>query len=192
MPYELITPDRRRRYLTVAEKTQFISAAQSFNPIARTFCNMLANTGCLISEALNMQHDDIDFVKGEITVHSLRKRKGSDKRQIPLSNTFLRELQVAHTIHIGRSNNKKPQKLWSWSRSTGYRRVKTAMKKAGIEGLHATPIGLRHSFGIHCVEKEIPLNFIQKWLGHSSMDVTCMYLIALNQDERTIAGRLWQ
>lgn len=189
MPHELITPDGRRRYLTLVERNQFICATQNMEPKARTFCNMMINTGCLISEALSMHHTDIDFNKGGITIHSLRKRKGSSKRYIPLSNHFLNQLQITHAINI---KDRKFQRLWPWSRKTGYRRVKAVMKKAGIEGLHATPIGLRHSFGMHCVENEIPLSYIRKWLGHSSMDITCMYLAVLNLDERTIAKRLWQ
>ncbi len=63
--------------------------------------------------------------------------------------------------------------------------------KANIEGVHACPKGLRHSFAIHCLEKGIPLNLVSKWMGHSSLEVTAIYANALGKEERKVASRIW-
>jgi len=62
---------------------------------------------------------------------------------------------------------------------------------ASITGAMACPKGLRHAFGIHCVMNEIPLPSIQKWLGHSSMETTAIYLQVMGKEERELASRMW-
>ena len=70
--------------------------------------------------------------------------------------------------------------------------VKDVMKQAGITaGLHATPKGLRHGFGLHAIRCGLPLNLVQRWLGHSSMTTTAIYLQAMGQEEREFAARMW-
>ena len=66
------------------------------------------------------------------------------------------------------------------------------MKKANVEGVQATPKGLRHGFAIHCLEKQVPLNILSKWMGHSSLEVTAIYANALGEEERIIAARIWE
>jgi integrase len=51
--------------------------------------------------------------------------------------------------------------------------------------------GLRHSFGIHAIRFGVPLNLVQRWLGHASMTTTAIYFDALGEEEREIAARMW-
>jgi len=41
------------------------------------------------------------------------------------------------------------------------------------------------------LEKNIPLNMVSKWMGHSSLEVTTIYANALGKEERKIASRIW-
>ena len=66
------------------------------------------------------------------------------------------------------------------------------MKEAEIYGTKATPKGIRHGFAIYCLEEQIPINLISKWMGHSSLEVTETYKKALRKEERIIASRLWK
>jgi site-specific recombinase XerD len=50
---------------------------------------------------------------------------------------------------------------------------------------------LRHAFGINAVRVGIPLNLIQRWMGHASMKTTAIYLDAIGDEEREIARRMW-
>jgi integrase/recombinase XerD len=45
----------------------------------------------------------------------------------------------------------------------GHREV---MEAAGIAGQQASPKGLRHGFGVACIEKG---NLLQRWLGHAQL-----------------------
>ena len=74
---------------------------------------------------------------------------------------------------------------------TGWRRVREVMARAEITGPHATPKGLRHGFGVAAVSAGIPLNLIQKWLGHAQLSTTAIYADAMGAEERDIASRLW-
>ena len=82
-------------------------------------------------------------------------------------------------------------RLWPWSRTTAWRRVSEVMERAGLGGIHATPKGLRHGFGIKAVTSEVPLNMTQKWLGHSRIATTAIYTNAMGPEEKQIAERTW-
>jgi site-specific recombinase XerD len=95
-------------------------------------------------------------------------------------------------VHGLKRQKKKKQLIWSWSRATASRKVTEVMKEAGIDGTQASAKGLRHGFGVACVEKQIPLNMVQKWLGHADMATTSIYVDAVGEEEQSIARRLWE
>jgi len=43
------------------------------------------------------------------------------------------------------------------------------MQRAGVTASAATPKGLRHGFGVAGVTNDVPLNMMQKWLGHTDI-----------------------
>lgn len=74
---------------------------------------------------------------------------------------------------------------------TAYRRIREVMEAAGISGPHASPKGLRHSFGVHAIQSGVPLNLVQRWLGHADMKTTAIYTSVVGPEEREIAARMW-
>lgn len=67
------------------------------------------------------------------------------------------------------------------------------MSDAGIVGAWAVPKGLRHALGIDGAKQAgIPLNIIQRWLGHSRIETTAIYTNAVGREERALAQKLWQ
>ena len=81
--------------------------------------------------------------------------------------------------------------VWGFSRSTSWRIIKEAMETAGIQGIHACPRGLRHSFGIACVRDNVHIARIKKWMGHASIETTMIYLDVVEDDEQEFAQRRW-
>jgi hypothetical protein len=65
------------------------------------------------------------------------------------------------------------------------------MQAAGISGAHASPKGLRHAFGVCAIQSNIPLNLIQRWLGHADIKTTTIYTDAMGPEEREFASRMW-
>ena len=65
------------------------------------------------------------------------------------------------------------------------------MAAAGIEGAQASPKGLRHGFGVvHAINKT-PLNTLQRWMGHSSLNTTAIHMQAVGEEVRQLAGAAW-
>ena len=82
------------------------------------------------------------------------------------------------------------KKIWSISRTTAWRAISQVMDGAGIEGVQATPKGLRHSFVIYHQQENTPDHMIQKWLGWASRDMMEVYGRAVGKEERNFAARL--
>jgi site-specific recombinase XerD len=44
---------------------------------------------------------------------------------------------------------------------------------------------------VQAVTKDIPLNMVQKWLGHAQLSATAIYADAVGAEEQEIASRMW-
>ncbi len=66
------------------------------------------------------------------------------------------------------------------------------MAKAEICGNQACPKGLRHGYGVEAIRSGVPLNLLQKWMGHASMTTTAIYANASGAEELAIADRMWR
>lgn len=182
----LHTPAGQRKYLTADERTRFLSAAEAAPPKVHTLCLTLAWTGCRISEALALTPERIDGEAGVVVIRSLKKRGACMFRQVPVSQSTIGTIGIIH------ADGGPHLRLWSWSRSRAWQLVKGVMFDAQIVGgPHATPKGLRHAFGLHAIRSGVPLNLVQRWLGHASMNTTAIYLQAVGREEREIASRMW-
>ena len=171
-----------------------MKAAEKAPRDVRTFCGVLHYTGCRISEALALTTDSIDLAEGVIVFESLKKRKTGVYRAIPVPPKFLDDLDLVHSIREAEKRRGKGKKirLWKWGRATAWRRVKEILKEAGIgKGPGSSPKGLRHGFGVAAVSAGIPLNMLQKWLGHAQLSTTAIYADAVGAEEKKIAERMW-
>ena len=159
---------------------------------------MIYYTGCRISEALALTPERIDWEEDTITFESLKKRNTGVFRSVPVPSSLVDILDLVH----GLRQAPPKQRLWEWSRMTAYRKVKAVMAAAGLDGVKATPKGLRHAFGVACNQKGVQLNgkpkacvafcMAQKWLGHADIRTTAIYSDAVGQEERNVAERLWE
>lgn len=84
------------------------------------------------------------------------------------------------------------QRIWTWSRTTAWRRVKEIMAVAGISGTPAMTKGLRHGFGVNAFQASMPPHLVQRWLGCDSLRTTSIYGDVIGPDERAFAMRTWQ
>ena len=198
---QLFDASGNRKYLTPAERKRFEEAALKADGVTGSFALMLLHSGCRISEALNVNVHHIDYDTGCVTFETLKQRQKGVFRQVPLPDSYLTMLN--HVFDLRRRQTKAKEKnlpLWShlwqgkvrsWSRKTAYSHIVQIMKMAKIEGVGANPKGLRHGFAIACIDKAIPLNMVQKWMGHSSITTTAIYANATGEEERKIAARIW-
>lgn len=180
--------DSARLYVNEAERLRFLAAATMAAAPIRSLCLTLAYTGCRISEALEMTARSIQTDDAVISLRTLKKRNQAAIREVPVPKTFATQLKVDLNIHY---NPESPETLWPIARSTAWRQVKTIMAKADITGPQATAKGLRHGFGVHALHSGVPLNLLQKWMGHADIAVTAIYGNAVGPEERAIAERMW-
>jgi site-specific recombinase XerD len=66
----------------------------------------------------------------------------------------------------------------------------TVMEAAELDGPHASPKGLRHGFRVSAVSAGIPLNLVQKWLGHAQLITSAAYANAVGEEEQSMAARM--
>ncbi|MCJ9430743.1 tyrosine-type recombinase/integrase [Kordiimonas marina] len=182
-----------RKYLNLSERQAFLEVAASAEPEVMTFCSVLAYTGARISEVLALTPMRIDFEGQAIVFECLKKRQKGQYRPVPVPEELLKVLDRVHGIKDAQQSAPGVNRpLWPWCRTTGWSRVKGVMDLAGIEGIHASPRGLRHSLGVSAIQAGVPLNMVQKWLGHTHMHTTAIYTNATGPEERQFANQLWR
>ena len=194
MSGELFDQRGRRLYLTTDERRAFLAAAEQAERRTRTLCFCLAYTGCRISEALELTADRVDLEAGVIVFESLKKRRRGVYRAVPVPAAVLDALDLVHGLREAQKGKDggRGRRLWSWARSTAWLRVQDVIRAAGIKaGPHASPKGMRHGFGVAAIQAGIPLNLLQKWLGHAQLSTTAIYANAVGAEEQSIAARMW-
>jgi integrase/recombinase XerD len=144
---------------------------------------MRESIGCRISEAINLKADDIEAAESVIRILCLKKRGKVVTRRVPVPEELVIQLLELEPGVDGR--------LWPFSRLTGWRIIKQAMAQAGISGIHATAKGLRHGFGVRAALANVPVNVIQRWMGHSHPLTTAIYLAVHDDEERRLIARTW-
>jgi len=177
--------DRRghRKYLVAAERLAFVRAALGENDLIASFCLTLIVTGARISEVLALTLDRIDSPNEAIVFETLKQRESGVFRAVPVPGWLLRIICKLEAEPNGR--------LWPWGRTTGWKIIKSIMRKAGVVEYLCKPKALRHTFGVEAGQQGVPLNIVQRWLGHARIETTAIYAGAIGQEERNLAKRAW-
>lgn len=182
-----------RKYLTTAERRAFVIASRRFVPAVETFCCTLAYSGARISEVLALTSARIDVSAGVIIVECLKRRRAGVFRAVPVPDALLSRLQNVHGVASAQTDPlRRDDRLWGWCRTTAWQRVKEVMAEGNIRGAGAMPKALRHAFGVQgTAEAGVPLNVMQKWMGHARIETTAIYANAVGREERALARRMW-
>lgn len=173
-----------RKYLVARERLAFVRAACAEGGEVGTFCLALAFTGARISEVLALTVGRIDAANGAIVFETLKQRKKGVFRSVPAPSRLLRLLVRGRVI----SN----ERLWPWGRTTAWKYVKRVMRKAEIGENLCKPKSLRHAFAVEAGQQGVPLNIVQRWLGHARIETTAIYAGALGAEERNLVRRVWR
>lgn len=137
--------------------------------------------GVRLDEACNLHVGDIDADRRLVHIH---RGKGVKDRYIPLPTStlhLLRKHWVTHRHprflfpadgrkHKGMSTAKTP--MAPTTPQSAIKRITNAMNFGKKVSTHT----LRHSYATHLFEAGVSLKTIQKYLGHSSLQTTLLYL----------------
>jgi integrase/recombinase XerD len=172
-----------RKYLVAGERLAFARAARAEGGQIGSFCLTLAFTGARISEVLALTSERIDVSNDVIVFETLKQRRRAVFRAVPVPHGFIELLEKTH------SPTSERERLWPWGRTVAWKYVKQVMRKGGIAEGYCKPKALRHAFAVAAGQEGVPLNVVQRWLGHARLETTAIYASALGQEERNLARR---
>jgi|HubBroStandDraft_5_1064220.scaffolds.fasta_scaffold24163_2 integrase/recombinase XerD len=193
MEYSLYDARGRRKYLVPLERSRFLQAALEVKGPAGSFCATLALTGARLSEVLALTPERIDEPNSAINFSTLKQSRGRHPtRAVPVPRELILFLDSVHHFRDAQHDPARAEeRLWAWSRTTGWRRVKAVMKSASAPSFVAMPKALRHAFGVEATMESIALTMVQRWLGHRDIKTTTIYTTVVGPEERALARRTW-
>lgn len=165
--------------LTIGEVHQLIAATRLHHNAALLWT--LYSLGLRLEEGLNLEISDIDSQRATVHVH---RGKGAKDRLLPLPMSTLQVLRNYWKQHRnprlifpanGRNRKSAVRSTTPMNASTIQGCVKRAAKSIGIHK-PVSPHTLRHSMATHLFEAKASLRWIQKFLGHSNLQTTLVYL----------------
>ena len=171
-----VTPKRQKRipeYLEPDEVNAIIRAAP--NPKAKLLMLEQWRAGLRVSEALDLEVRDLSL---DTATSALRVRsgKGGKTRLVPVHPDLHGVLSSALAygdISQGRIVEAHQATTWRWVQAA----VKRAKELGAIApGKRVGTHTLRHSYARHYLVDGIPINYLGRWLGHSSFQTTLIYL----------------
>ena len=181
-----------RKYLTRDERRRFLAAVRTHrSPSVRTLALTLAFTGCRVSEALALRACDVDLEALEVRFSTLKRRR-EHWRAVPVPETLVNALDLVHQVRAFQSSQRmRTRLLWTCTRQAAHRQVCGLMARAGVAGPQACPRGLRHAFGVACVQSGVPLTTIAAALGHADVATTAVYATAIGAEARELLAPVW-
>jgi len=144
----------------------------------------LLDTGCRISEALNLRVREIDFENLLVTLDG----KGRKQRVVPFSFE-LRKAMFRYCHECSRTPdsllfaNRTQTKL---GRRNVLRDVKVVCRRLGFNPPARTLHAFRHTFAVNYLRKGGSVFHLQKVLGHSTLEMTRRYANLMTEDLQKI------
>ncbi len=184
---------RLPKALPIGEVERLLEAASVGDTPAslrdRALLEVLYGTGARISEAVNLDLDDLDLEGGALRLFG----KGSKERLVPLGS-FAREALQAYLVRsrpglAGKGKgtpavflNQRGSRL---SRQSAWAVLRACAERASVPG-HVSPHTLRHSFATHLLEGGADVRVVQELLGHASVTTTQIYTMVTVQQLREV------
>jgi integrase/recombinase XerD len=183
----------RRKYLVPLERKQFLQTALDIGGKTASFCAVLVFSGARISEVLALTPERIDDANGTINFETLKRRKRGHIRAVPVPKNLFCYLDGVHQYRDAKRDPERANKrLWKFSRTTAWRRVKRVMQRAANPDHLSQPKSLRHAFGAEAALSGVPLTMVKKWLGHARIETTEIYTTLVGREERAAARQTWK
>ncbi|MFB4351076.1 site-specific tyrosine recombinase XerD [Microbacterium sp. CR_7] len=173
-------PRRLPKALTIDQVERLLAAPSAEEPIGirdRALLELLYATGARVSEAVNLDVDDVSH--GDV----LRLRgKGSKERIVPVGS-YARAAVDAYLTRVRpglAAKGRASARLFlgargaPLSRQSAWLVIREAAERARITS-EVSPHTLRHSFATHLLQGGADVRVVQELLGHASVATTQIY-----------------
>jgi site-specific recombinase XerD len=149
----------------------------------RLIIKLLYETGMRVGELTALTIGDVELESGEITIQEAKRH--AEGRKVPLVNSWTKTML---RDYIGtRKIRRDPLFVSNKRGALSRRQVERLMEKygeiAGLDKDKRHPHVLRHTHAVHALQSGIDLRTLQQNLGHSSIEVTAIYL-TMDIDDR--------
>jgi integrase/recombinase XerD len=170
----------RPSVLSRQEVYRLLEAAYPFHN--QVYFTTVYSCGLRLQEGLHLEIGDIDSPNGMLHVH---RGKGAKDRVLPLPEKTLLLLRQYWKTHrhprllfpaTGQNHQQASTASDPMSRTSVQGAFLKARLRAGITKKGISLHSLRHSYATHLLEAGVPLPTIQRYLGHSHLDTTVIYL----------------
>ena len=152
---------------------------------ARGLIVVLWRAGLRIQEALDLTELDLDPRRGSVLV---RRGKGGRRREVGMDDWGFEQLQpwlqAREQMPVGPLFCVINGRTWgrAWHSSAARVALRRRAARAGVRRRFA-PHQLRHAHALELLREGVPLNVIQRQLGHRNLGVTSIYLQGIDPDE---------
>lgn len=140
----------------------------------RAILETLYSSGMRVSELVNMDVDNIDFISETVKLYG----KGKKERLVPIGSVALRAIKRYRDKLPAKISSKNPLFLNKRGARLSDRSVRRIVNKYILmtsEKENISPHTLRHSFATHLLNRGADLRAVQELLGHASLSTTQIY-----------------
>lgn len=169
------------KYIKIQEYLDLIEYFKTRNEKSYILLYILAITGARFSEVNNMQYSDLKLN----TIHLPGTKTYNADREVEVS---AKDLQI-----IKNKLSKHPQRIDGYLFDLSHNGVKRSMnyakKQIGMQNKDAvTTYALRHTHCSYLISQGLPIEYISKRLGHSTISITLDYYAHLLDEVRAQYG----
>lgn len=175
----VLTQEEVKKLFQAAEHNHHL---KSFKLRDKAMLVVLYSCGLRVNEAVHLDRKDILFDRELIFV---RKGKNYKERYVPINHRNLKILEdylYDARLEFYKSNESEAFFIGQQGKRLGIqsfgKRLGTLVNSTGdseLQGKKPTPHTLRHSIATHLLEQGAPMEGIQQFLGHSSLETTQLY-----------------
>lgn len=172
-------PPDRSKYLLQDEIQALLKASKALGEFQYQFLQFASNTGVRPSEASAVRVKDIFPQENRVHVRTLKQKKKEGETK---PKEVFRDVDISpeYCSYLSKwTKGRSPmERIFPRSRVTLWGIFKRAAAKAGLSRTY-TLYSLRHSRCIYLLEWTGDLPYTSQQMGHSSLDVTKVYLHCL-------------
>ena len=152
---------------------------------------LLFATGMRISELCSLKINDVNLCDGTILIYG----KGDKERRIQIGNesviNILAEYKDAFDTERQSCNNFFINQSGKALSDQSVRRMINKYTSLASIDQHITPHMFRHTFATSLLEADVDIRYIQKMLGHSSINITEIYThVSVSKQRDILATKL--